>query len=250
VWIARGSRSPLLFLSQKVARPATRDQFRPGPPVPSHTRPARPRGCQLYPGRPHASHAPQIDHKTAGLLLYALQTASFNLRRTDFEPVVKTKVVIDPTRVDETALGQSQWQNEDFENPEEPDEEDAEEAANGHLEIQAMADHNPRSDRRLACPARQRRSRRSPRLHSCLEFGSPLKRHNFIGSALKGQVPHFSRFSRSGSFPVHANRDRATVPEGHSSGRARLSVVPHKAGEVRLQPLGVCSVESAMPDII
>ena len=27
----------------------------------------------------------QIDHKTAGLLLYALQTASFNLRRTDFD---------------------------------------------------------------------------------------------------------------------------------------------------------------------
>src|SRR2546427_11426987 len=40
----------------------------------------------------------QIDHKTAGLLLYALQTASFNLHRTDFEPVVKTKIVIDPTR--------------------------------------------------------------------------------------------------------------------------------------------------------
>jgi len=103
----------------------------------------------------------QIDHKTAGLLLYALQTASFNLRRTDFEPVVKTKVVIDPTRVDETALGQSQWQNEDFENPEETEEEEAaEEAENGHLEIQAMAVPNSRSDRRLACPARKRRSNR------------------------------------------------------------------------------------------
>jgi hypothetical protein len=91
----------------------------------------------------------QIDHKTAGLLLYALQTASFNLRRTDFEPVVKTKIVIDPTRVDETALGQSQWQNEDFETPEETnEEEEAEEAENGHLEIQAMAAPNPRSDRR------------------------------------------------------------------------------------------------------
>ena len=88
----------------------------------------------------------QIDHKTAGLLLYALQTASFNLRRTDFEPVVKTKIVIDPTRVDESALG-------DPENPEETEEEDAEEAENGHLEIQAMAAPNPRSDRRLACPA-------------------------------------------------------------------------------------------------
>jgi len=100
----------------------------------------------------------QIDHKTAGLLLYALQTASFNLPRTDFEPVVKTKIVIDPTRVDETALGDPQWQNEDFENPEENNEEAEEEAENGHLEIQAMAAPNPRSDRRLACPARKRRS--------------------------------------------------------------------------------------------
>ena len=102
----------------------------------------------------------QIDHKTAGLLLYALQTASFNLRRTDFEPVVKTKIVIDPTRVDETALGDPQWQNEDFENHEETDEEENEEAENGHLEIRAMAAPNPRSDRRLACPARKRRSNR------------------------------------------------------------------------------------------
>ena len=61
------------------------------------------------------------------------------------------------TRVDETALGQSQWQNEDFENPEETNEEEEEEAENGHLEIQAMAGPRPRSDRRLACPARKRR---------------------------------------------------------------------------------------------
>ena len=117
----------------------------------------------------------QIDHKTAGLLLYALQTASFNLRRTDFEPVVKTKIVIDPTRVDETALGESQWQNEDFENPEESDEEeDAEEAENGHLEIQAMAAPNPRSDRRLACPARKRRGLGRARLQSCRMFAKKL----------------------------------------------------------------------------
>ena len=133
----------------------------------------------------------QIDHKTAGLLLYALQTASFNLRRTDFEPVVKTKIVIDPTRVDETALGDPQWQNEDFENPEETDEEENEEAENGHLEIQAMAAPNPRSDRRLACPARKRRS-------------NP--------SVSQTRVPHFSRFSRSEAFPrVRANRRGALL---------------------------------------
>jgi hypothetical protein len=50
--------------------------------------------------------------------------------------------------VGETALGQSPWQNQDFENPEETNEENEDEAENGHLEIQAMADHRPRSNRR------------------------------------------------------------------------------------------------------
>ena len=86
-----------------------------------------------------------------------------------------------------SARGTSYRQNEDFENAEEPGEEEEEEAKNGHLEIQAMADPSPRSDRRLACPARQRRGRGRPRLQSCLEFESPLKGHNFIGSASEGQ---------------------------------------------------------------
>ena len=33
----------------------------------------------------------QLDPKTASLLLYALQTASSNLGRTNFEPVIKTR---------------------------------------------------------------------------------------------------------------------------------------------------------------
>ena len=37
----------------------------------------------------------QIEHRTAGLLLYALQTASANLARTTFEPKLPTQVVID-----------------------------------------------------------------------------------------------------------------------------------------------------------
>ena len=60
-----------------------------------------------------------------------------------------------------SARGTSYRQNEDFENAEEPGEEEEEEAKNGHLEIQAMADPSPRSDRRLACPAKPKlRSRR------------------------------------------------------------------------------------------
>jgi hypothetical protein len=57
----------------------------------------------------------QVDPKTAGLLLYALQTASSNLSRINFEPAVKTRVVIDPRTVDQTPLGEDPWCPEDFE---------------------------------------------------------------------------------------------------------------------------------------
>lgn len=41
----------------------------------------------------------QIERQTAGLLLYALQTASANLARTSFEPELPTRVVIDRASV-------------------------------------------------------------------------------------------------------------------------------------------------------
>lgn len=62
----------------------------------------------------------QIDPKTAGLLLYALQTASSNLGRTTFEPRPR-EVVIDPRSVNQSCLGENIWENEDFEE----DDEDA-----------------------------------------------------------------------------------------------------------------------------
>ena len=68
----------------------------------------------------------QVDPKTAGLLLYALQTASSNLSRINFEPAVKTRVVIDPRTVGQTPLGEDPWCPEDFEE-EEYEEDDQEE---------------------------------------------------------------------------------------------------------------------------
>jgi hypothetical protein len=50
----------------------------------------------------------QIDHKTAGLMLYALQTASANLRKTSFEPE-PTMVVIDRECVEQRPIGASAW---------------------------------------------------------------------------------------------------------------------------------------------
>src|SRR4030088_244733 len=51
----------------------------------------------------------QIDPKIAGLLLYALQTASLNLRQTRFEPLHVEEVVIDRNTIDQTCIGGDQW---------------------------------------------------------------------------------------------------------------------------------------------
>ena len=50
----------------------------------------------------------EIDHRTAALTLYALQTASANLRMTSFEPE-PTRVMIDPEAAARRPLGASAW---------------------------------------------------------------------------------------------------------------------------------------------
>jgi hypothetical protein len=83
----------------------------------------------------------QIDGKTAGLLLYALQTASSNLARTNFEPTIKTRVVIDPRTVDQTPLGEDPWNRDDYreQENEDDDQEEACEQVQGKTE-QAKAE--------------------------------------------------------------------------------------------------------------
>jgi hypothetical protein len=66
--------------------------------------------------------AGQIEHKTAGLLLYALQTASSNLPRTQFDPEMH-HVILDTRAVGETPLGQVVWDDEDFDEAAEEDDE-------------------------------------------------------------------------------------------------------------------------------
>ncbi len=50
----------------------------------------------------------EIDHRTAALMLYALQTASANLKNTSFEPE-PTLVVIDRECVERRPIGASAW---------------------------------------------------------------------------------------------------------------------------------------------
>lgn len=119
----------------------------------------------------------QIDDKRAGLLLYALQTASANLPRTRFEPS-PTEVVIQPSRVRDTALGDDAWYKEEFiDDDESDDEEDDEEAV---VEAAAEADDDaepkansaagdkpsidPRKPKPPARAASRRRSKLPPRI--------------------------------------------------------------------------------------
>lgn len=85
----------------------------------------------------------RMDHKTGGLILYALQTASVNLRNLEFEADKATDVVIDRDDVHRTAIGGPQWFEEDFEDEAE-DEADGEEAEAGEqLDAKAAPEEAP-----------------------------------------------------------------------------------------------------------
>jgi hypothetical protein len=71
-----------------------------------------------------------MDHKTAGLILYALQTASVNLRNAEFEVAEATDVVIDRDTVNATSINGPQWFEDDFE-AEAEDEDGVENEADG-----------------------------------------------------------------------------------------------------------------------
>jgi hypothetical protein len=76
----------------------------------------------------------QMEHKTAALMLYALQTASCNLRNTEFEAEDVEDVVIDRSTVGATCIGGPQWVEEDFDDEEEEDAGDEGEDEEGEDE--------------------------------------------------------------------------------------------------------------------
>jgi hypothetical protein len=67
----------------------------------------------------------QMDPKTAGLMLYGLQTASANLRHVKFEAEKATDVVIDRNTVDQTCINGPQWFARDFADQVQEQEEEA-----------------------------------------------------------------------------------------------------------------------------
>jgi hypothetical protein len=81
----------------------------------------------------------QVDHRTAALLFYALQTASSNLSRTTFEPRPQ-QVVIDPRGVSDTSLGDDAWYKEEFEEEDTVTDDETSDESPATVNLQAMAD--------------------------------------------------------------------------------------------------------------
>jgi hypothetical protein len=87
----------------------------------------------------------QIDGKNAGLLLYALQTASSNLHRTNFAPYLY-EMVLDPKTVSETPLGAPIWEKDDFTSDNKEEEEEDDEA----LRLQAFEEAQRKARKKTA----------------------------------------------------------------------------------------------------
>ncbi len=90
----------------------------------------------------------QLDHKTASLLLYALQTASTNLRMTRFSPS-SNDVILDVRDVAQTALNEQIWDDEDFDDPEDSDdyeEETEEEEAEAEEDVEVEEEEEEEDD--------------------------------------------------------------------------------------------------------
>jgi hypothetical protein len=91
----------------------------------------------------------QMDHKTAGLMLYGLQTASINLRNAEFEVDEATDVVIDRDDVYRTSIGGQQWFEEDFDHEAEEAEKeshDEDTTATGHVAVAPDAEEAVKSE--------------------------------------------------------------------------------------------------------
>ena len=103
----------------------------------------------------------QIDSKTAGLLLYALQTASANLSRTRFQPN-HHDVILDPRAVGETPLDEHVWSDDDFADEDEEEEPYSEEDAARHRGIMKAAEFLYELDRKKGGPPQYVPTRAQP----------------------------------------------------------------------------------------
>jgi hypothetical protein len=140
--------------------------------------------------------AGQIDGKTAGLLLYALQTASANLPRVRLDPFMHD-VVLDPKTVNETLLRAHIWEDSDFRTAEDEEKDEAAMRVQALEQAQRKARKKAELDRwaeaeanRLAQEgARQRATEReADRAEARLKADSQREEES-VGSAIPARTP-------------------------------------------------------------
>ena len=103
----------------------------------------------------------RLDHRTAGLMLYALQTASVNLRQANFEADDVTEVVIYRENVHRTDLGGPQWDEDDFQGPEDEEADETENEIENETENE-IEDEAEDEDAIAAAPVQPASARRAP----------------------------------------------------------------------------------------
>jgi hypothetical protein len=145
--------------------------------------------------------ARQIEPKMAGLLLYALQTASLNLRHTELEPRPRERIVIDPSAASDSVLGEDLWHRDDFEAEE---EDDLEEQVDGKDEEDAEDEQADRKqDADVTTP---------PRLGAAASTGKVDRaalRHQIRSTVVSGLLRSFGVDLPPEAFPPEAFSDRA-----------------------------------------
>ena len=103
----------------------------------------------------------QIEPRIAGLMLYALPTASYNLKNVNFEAAKPTDVVIDRSTMDQTCINGPQWFASDFKLEEEQQgTSDAIAASAGQSNPNEAS---PAEPRRESCQVRRARARAAMR---------------------------------------------------------------------------------------
>jgi hypothetical protein len=107
----------------------------------------------------------QMEPRIAGLMLYALQTASCNLKNVNFEAPKPTDVVIDRGTMDQTCLNGPQWFASDFAVQVEQEEQEAGDAiaASAEQATPGSAEATPVEPRRESRQVRRARARAAMR---------------------------------------------------------------------------------------
>src|ERR1700675_3813224 len=109
----------------------------------------------------------QIEPRIAGLMLYALQTASCNLKNVNFEAAKPTDVVIDRSTMNQTCINGPQWFASDFKvEEEEPATGDAM-AASAEQGTASLAEASP-AEASTVEPRRESRQVRRARARAAM----------------------------------------------------------------------------------